>query len=85
MTILDLRIATLKLRNRLFGPPYTAEDMTLLRTRADVEGWTDILERLQLIRSRRRRRLWIHYLSSGVITVQSDDPYQDDDPFQQEL
>jgi hypothetical protein len=85
VTIIDLHIKLIQARNNIFGPPYTQEDIVLLRTRADVEGWPDVLDRIEKMKPKRRRRLWISYLLSGAVTIiplAEGDPYEDDNPWE---
>lgn len=85
--MLDLRLKAIELRNNVFGPPYTEDDLTYLRTRADVENWTGFLETILETPKRRTRRWWIRHLLDGKILVYAtsqsgDDPYEDEDPWE---
>ena len=96
MNIIDLHVKAIQIRNNIFGPPYSEEEITFLRTRADVEGWADWLAEVEAIRSRRKRRWLIRYILSGAIFITAytvaedeegnlvvvDDPYEDDDPWE---
>lgn len=85
MSVLDVQIKAIKVRNNLFGPPYTEAEITWLRTRADVEGWSDWLAQIESMRSRRKRRWMLRYVLMGAVFVAkspNQDPYEDDDPFE---
>jgi len=88
--MLNLRIKAIQLRNNIFGPKVTDEEIVLLRTRADLEGWTDWLELVEATKSTRKRRWLLRYIIDGRILVyvheiDGDDPYEDEDPWQQDL
>jgi hypothetical protein len=87
VSILDIRIQAIRLRNHVFGPPYTRNDIDFLRIQANEEEWLDVLDMIQAM-PRRQRRWWVDHLLSGkaqVITVPVGDPYDDDDPFECDL
>lgn len=85
--MLELRLRLIRLRNFLFGPPYTSDDVAFLRVQANAEEWTDVLAMIQDM-PRKQRRWWVNHLLTGkaqVITVPVySDPYHDDDPYEME-
>lgn len=74
-------------RDRLFGPTITEEDHAFLQIRADIEGWMPLLAQVYAMKSRRKQRWFLAYIRDGLILVYpvGEDPYEDDDPWQQEL
>lgn len=76
-----------RLQIRFFGPHISHEDMVLLRSRADVEDWGELLGWVERIKNRRKRAWWLYYLRENLILirVRGEDPYEDDDPWEQDL
>lgn len=76
-----------RLRIRLYGPDISHEDMVLLRSRADVEDWGELLYWVEQIKNRRKRSWWLYYLRENliVIHVRGEDPYEDNDPWELDM
>ena len=71
------------LRLKMFGPEISEEDLVLLRTRADVEDWAELMHWISAIKNKRKRRWWYYYLRENLIFIQTrPDPYDDDDPWE---
>lgn len=92
--MMELRLKLIQLRNNLFGPKISDDEIAFLRLRAALEGWSDWLMWVEAVKSTKKRRWWLYYLKEGLITVYTPEiaeqdaaleelgVYDDDDPFE---
>lgn len=72
------------LKERILGPKVTRDDILLLRTRADMEGWRDWFDQICSIHNKRKRKWFVAYLRDGLITIEVHEIrlVEDDDPYE---
>lgn len=82
----DDNAVTYGLRDHLFGPRVTDDEILELEHRAVVDGWDDWFRLIIGQRNAYKRRWLLAYLRDGVITVtvhtRISPDWDDDDPYE---